>query len=64
MKPRRKQNWGTTCHYTDGSVSYWNVYVGSWERRRAAHISDRVLATLNDAERRRIARLADEWAGE
>ena len=47
-----------TKYHRDGSVTFWDVYDQSWCRLPASHISARTLATLNDSERARIARMA------
>lgn len=55
MKPKIKSDLSITVH-RDGTVSYWNCLSQTWERQEAVSIADDVLATLNDTERRRIAR--------
>lgn len=47
-------NLNTTCH-RDGTVTYWSVYEERW-RRRIAHIPDRELAAMGEAERVRVMR--------
>lgn len=47
----------TTWH-RDGSLTYWDVYAQGWTRSDAAAISDSTLATMPQADRDRVARLA------
>lgn len=47
-----------TKFHRDGTVTIWNVYEQGWVRLAAGKISDRLLATLSEAERKRIARMA------
>ena len=47
-------NYKTKFH-KDRTVTIWNVYAQAWQRLQADLIPDQVLATLNDAERKRIA---------
>ncbi len=42
-------------YHRDGTVTYWNVYTQTWQRIAAERISDRVLASMTQAERDRIA---------
>ena len=44
-------------YHRDGTVTLWDIYDQAWTRLDAAAIGDRLLATLSDAERRRIARM-------
>lgn len=52
-----------TRYHRDGSVTYWDVYAQQWSRQPAERISDAVLASLSETERRRIARMALRGAG-
>lgn len=61
MEATIKAGYKTTCH-DDGTVSYWNVYTQQWERREAGAIEDRVLASMTQQERDRIARTRTEYA--
>jgi DNA invertase Pin-like site-specific DNA recombinase len=47
-----------TKFHRDGTVTVWNVYRQGWERTAAADVDDRILASLSEAERARIAKLA------
>ena len=47
-----------TKYHRDGSVTLWNVYTQTWQRRSASRISDDVLSTLSPEERKRIAKMA------
>ena len=53
MEPTIKPHRETTYH-RDGTVSLWDVYEQQWRRLPAVDISDRTMATLSLAERRRI----------
>jgi hypothetical protein len=55
--PTVKSGYRSTFH-RDGTVSYWNVHARQWERRPAASISDRVLASMDSVERDRVLRAA------
>lgn len=57
MEASTKPNYKTTYH-KDGTVSYWDVFSQSWERSDAAEISDRILASMSQPERDRIAKMA------
>jgi hypothetical protein len=57
MKPTIKKSGDITCH-RDGTVSYWSVYTRTWSRRPAEQVPDRDLATMDNRERARIARMA------
>ena len=59
MTPTIKNNYGTTYH-RDKTVSFWNIYTQQWERDTAYNITCRhkVYASLNDAERRKISKMA------
>lgn len=56
MSATIKAGYRTTYH-KDGTVSYWNVYTQQWERCEAGEIDDRILASMNQQERDRIARM-------
>lgn len=43
-----------TRFHRDGTVTVWNVYTQQWER--TGNPSDRVLASLETQERRRVMR--------
>ena len=45
---------GKITYHRDGSITVWNVYTQSW--LRTTKPSDRILASLNDRERRRVCR--------
>lgn len=49
-----------TRYHRDGTVTLWDIYRQQWRRLPADAISAEVLATLSDAERRRIARMKGE----
>ncbi len=49
-------------YHRDGTVTYWDVYTQTWRRTAADRISDRVLASMDEAERNRIARMAAKQA--
>lgn len=51
-----KDQFKTTFH-RDGTITVWDVYTQSWWRVSAGAIDDRTLATLNQKERARIARM-------
>jgi len=53
MKTTTKTAFATKYH-RDGTVTVWDVYRQAWTRTAAP--SDRVLASLTEAERARIAR--------
>lgn len=46
--------WETTYH-RDGTVTIWNVYTQSWDRR-IHRPSDEVLSSLDSRERERVIR--------
>ena len=46
-------------YHHNGDVTFWDVYRQCWQRLHASRISDRLLATMNDKERYRIARHAE-----
>ena len=52
-----KINLNTKFH-RDGSVTIWNVYRQQWVRTSASAVTAETLATLTDAERNRIRRMA------
>ena len=52
-----------TTYHRDGTVTLWNVYTQQWERIAADRVSDQIMASLNDAERRRIATMAERARG-
>jgi hypothetical protein len=54
QQDREMNNYKTKFH-KDRTVTIWNVYAQAWQRLQADLIPDQVLATLNDAERKRIA---------
>jgi len=43
-----------TTFHRDGSITVWNVFTQTWHR--TSRPSDRLLATLEEAERRRVVR--------
>lgn len=45
---------GRTALHRDGTITTWNVYRQQWQR--GARVSDRVLASMDDHERRRVLR--------
>ena len=47
-----------TTYHRDGTVTVWDCHMQSWRRLAAGDCSDRLLATLDNAERARIARMA------
>jgi hypothetical protein len=53
----QKNNMKTKYH-RDGSVTFWNIFTQTWQRRSASRISDEILSSLSSAERTRIARMA------
>ena len=52
-----------TTYHRDGTVTVWNVYTQQWERIAADQVSDQILASLNETERRRIAKMAERARG-
>ena len=42
-----------------GCVRLWDVFSQQWTHRAASNVPDRILATLDDADRELIARLAE-----
>lgn len=48
----------TNTYHKDGSVSYWNVFLQQWCRDRVDQIPDRVLASMSDDDRAKVARHA------
>ncbi|HEV2452760.1 MAG TPA: hypothetical protein VGY98_00770 [Verrucomicrobiae bacterium] len=57
MKPTIKARVQNTYH-RDGTVSYFNVFNQSWERKAATGISHNVLASFKPEERLRVQSLA------
>lgn len=53
-KPNRKQT-----YHRDLTVSFFSLLHGGWRRLRADMISPVELSTMNDRERKRIARMAE-----
>jgi len=53
-------NYKTKFH-RDGTITIWNVYAQAWQRNQADLIADSVLATLNDSERAKIAKIAAKF---
>ena len=49
-----------TKFHRDGSVTIWNVYRQQWVRTSASAVTAETLATLTDAERNRIRRMAGD----
>ena len=47
-----------TTYHRDGTVTLWDVYQQQWVRLAADQVSDQILATLSDTERRRIVKMA------
>lgn len=47
-----------TTYHRDGTVTIWDTHHQQWHRLAARRVSARVLATLNETERRRIATMA------
>ncbi len=60
MIPTPKSALENTYH-RDGSVSFFDVYLQSWSRCAADHISDQVLASMDEDERSQIAKHADRY---
>ena len=52
-KTSKNSPYATTYH-RDGTVTLWDVYAQTWMRLPACRISDKIMATLSDSERRRI----------
>ena len=52
-----------TTYHRDGTVTVWNVYTQQWERIAADQVSDQILASLNETERRRIGKMAERARG-
>jgi Fe-S cluster biosynthesis and repair protein YggX len=61
MKGRNKMSNYKTKYHRDGTVTIWNVFSQAWQRHQADLIADSVLATLNDSERARIAKIAAKF---
>jgi hypothetical protein len=57
-KNTSERNAYRTTYHRDGTVTVWDVHQQAWTRVRADRIGDAVLASLSDAERRRISRMA------
>jgi len=51
-----------TTYHRDGTVTVWNIFSQTWMRLRAEHVSDPVLASLPEADRNRINRIAAKQA--
>lgn len=49
-------------YHRDGTVTYWDVYAQTWRRTPATAIRARILASMSERERTRIARLAARYA--
>ena len=58
MTPTTKHGLQSTYH-RDGTISHWDAIAQQWRRCPADVIADAVLASMTDAERARIARLAE-----
>jgi hypothetical protein len=58
MTTTKTTNPFATKFHRDGTVTIWNVYRQGWVRYAAAEVPDRIQATLDDAQRARIARMA------
>jgi hypothetical protein len=52
---KHKNDFSSVFH-RDGSVTFWNVYTQTWQRRDFDRIPDEILATLPWNERGRILR--------
>ncbi|HRZ55995.1 MAG TPA: hypothetical protein P5525_11125 [Candidatus Paceibacterota bacterium] len=52
-----------TTYHRDGTVTVWDVYSQTWRRIAADQVSDQILASLNETERRRIAKMAERARG-
>ena len=48
-----------TKYHRNGEVTFWDVYDQVWRRVAADRIDDAALASLTEAERRRIAKMAN-----
>ena len=59
MKISIKQGEQNTYH-RDGTISHWDVYRQAWRRIPAADIEDRVLASMNTAERAKITHMIEK----
>lgn len=56
----------STTYHRDGTVTIWDSYSQSWTRIEATELvreGGRIMATLSDAERQRIERMAAREAG-
>jgi hypothetical protein len=52
-----------TTYHRDGTVTVWDVYLQQWRRIAADQVSDEILASLNETERRRIGKMAERARG-
>ena len=48
-----------TTFHRDRTITVWDVYAQGWTRVSVDAISDRVMASLSDSERRRITRMQE-----
>lgn len=61
MTQAKTSNLYTTTYHCDGTVTVWDVYEQRWTRMAAGRVGDRILASLNDSERKRIAKMASKY---
>jgi len=52
-----------TTYHRDGTVTVWDVYSQQWCRIDADQVSDQILASLDETERRRIGKMAKRARG-
>ena len=57
MKPTIKPAYKITIH-RDKTVSFWNVYSSTWERKPCERVSDAELASLTAEDRKKITKTA------
>jgi hypothetical protein len=49
-----------TTFHRDGTVTFWNVYEQQWNRTEASQISDQNLASMSEADRNRVIKMASK----
>ena len=49
-----------TVFHRDGTVTFWNVFTQTWSRFNVEDVSDRILSSLSEKERKRIIKLASK----
>jgi len=59
MTPKTSPTLACTFH-RDGTVSHWDAYTMRWNRCKASDISERVVDTFLNRERKRIAKMVSK----